>query len=70
MIKQMALYDIIGTAENTSSKNNYIVDIFSANHLCSEEARQKLEKKYESILEVTKKFDRKSVSYQIGRAHV
>lgn len=67
MIKQMALYDIIGTAENTPSKNNYIVDIFSANHLCSEEARQKLEKKYESILEVTKKFDRKSVSYQLSK---
>ena len=48
-------------------KSEYIVDKFSAGDLCDERARQALEKKYEPILEVTNRFDRRSVSYQLSK---
>lgn len=47
--------------------NDYIVEQFSADGKCDEFARQELEKKYRPILEVTAKFDRKSVSYQLSK---
>ena len=50
--------------------DNYFVDNFSANQLCSEKERQKLEKKYSQYLEVTEKFNRQSVSYQLSKNDV
>lgn len=46
---------------------NYLVDIFSANNFCDESERQKLEKQYTRFLDVTEKFNRRSVSYQLSR---
>ncbi len=48
-------------------KAGYIVGQFSAGGLCCEDARQGLERQYEPILEVTEKFDRQSVSYQLSK---
>lgn len=67
MIEQLTMYDMFGIKEEVADKSDYIVDAFSAGDFCPESARQELEKKYESILEVTKKFDRRSVSYQISK---
>ena len=47
-----------------------MTDQFSADHFCCETARQALEKKYEPILEITDKFDRRSVSYQLSKKDV
>lgn len=49
------------------SKDNYLVSNFSAGNFSKEDARQKLEKKYAPILEVTNKFTRKSVSFQSSK---
>ena len=46
---------------------NYSVEHFSADSLCSETARQELEKKYFTITEITDKFNRQSVSYQLNK---
>lgn len=50
--------------------NDYIVERFSADGKCDESARQQLEKKYKEILEVTTKFDRRSVSYQLSKKNM
>lgn len=50
--------------------DNYLVDCFSANNLCDESERQTLEKKYAKFLEVTEKFNRQSVSYQLSKKDV
>lgn len=47
--------------------DNYLVDNFSANNLCDESERQALEKKYAEYLDVTEKFNRQSVSYQLSK---
>lgn len=47
--------------------DNYLVDVFSANNLCDESERQALEKKYTKYLDVTEKFNRQSVSYQLSK---
>lgn len=47
--------------------NNYLVDSFSADYLCPQDERQKLEKKYAKVLEITEKFNRQSVSYQLNK---
>lgn len=47
--------------------DSFIVDEFSADGMCSDEERKKIEKKYSSILEVTDKFNRQSVSYQLSK---
>ena len=67
MIGQLTMYDMLGIKEEVADKSEYIVDSFSVAGFCSESARQELEKKYEPILEVTKKFDRRSVSYQLSK---
>jgi len=51
---------------NTPLKN-YIVDSFSANNFCNDNERQKLEKKYTKFLNITEKFNRRSVSYQLSK---
>ncbi len=55
------------TLLGTMDKKDYIVDAFSADGLCPQEARQALEQRYTPILEITKKFDRRSVSYQLSK---
>lgn len=50
--------------------DNYLVDNFSANNLCSESERQTLEKKYSEFLDVTEKFNRQSVSYQLSKKDI
>lgn len=57
------------TLLNTSLEN-YLVNNFSADNLCDESERQKLEKKYAQFLEVTEKFNRQSVSYQLSKKDV
>lgn len=47
--------------------NNYLVDSFSADNLCPQNERQKLEKKYSKVLDITEKFNRQSVSYQLNK---
>ena len=49
------------------SAENYLVDNFSADNLCDDSERRKLEKKYARFLEVTEKFNRQSVSYQLSK---
>lgn len=46
------------------------MDRFSADQFCDDSERRELEKKYEPILEVTDKFDRRSVSYQLNKKDV
>lgn len=67
MIKQLTLFEELGIEEAAADRANYIVDSFSANGFCHEDARQTLEKKYSPFLEVTQKFDRRSVSYQLSK---
>lgn len=60
-MQQLKLFDY--DVENSK----YINKNFSANGLCSDKERIALEKKYIPILEVTDKFDRRSVSYQFNK---
>lgn len=67
MIERLTMYDMPGIKEEVADKSDYIVEAFSADGFCPESARQELEHKYEPILEVTNKFDRQSVSYQLSK---
>ena len=49
---------------------NYLVDVFSADHFCDETERQLLEAKYAPKLEITEKFNRQSVSYQLSKRDI
>lgn len=49
---------------------NYLVDVFSADHLCDETERRLLENRYVQKLEITEKFNRQSVSYQLSKKDV
>lgn len=49
---------------------NYLIDHFSANNFCDESERGNLEKRYTKFLEVTEKFNRQSVSYQLSKKDV
>ena len=53
--------------EDKIDNYEYIVQNFSADGLCSETERLTLEKKYTPLLEVTQKFDRRAVSYQLSK---
>lgn len=64
-MEQMSFFEDMETG--SLDKSTYIVDQFSAGGVCVEIARQEIEKKYKSILEVTTKFDRRSVSYQLSK---
>ena len=66
-MEQLTLFGTLGIEEEIADKANYIVDSFSADSFCPEAARQALEEKYKPILEVTRKFDRRSVSYQLSK---
>ncbi|MCM1056816.1 MAG: DNA adenine methylase [Firmicutes bacterium] len=67
MMEQMILDEMLGIPDEVADKSEYIVDKFSAGDFCDETERDALEKRYEPILEVTKKFDRRSVSYQLSK---
>lgn len=67
MFEQLTFNNVLGIQEEDPDKSEYIVDSFSANGFCNETERVVLEKKYEPILEITKKFDRRSVSYQLSK---
>lgn len=54
---------------NTST-DNYLIDNFSANNFCIQTERQNLERKYAKLLEVTEKFNRQSVSYQLNKKNI
>ncbi|MBR1619402.1 modification methylase [bacterium] len=60
-MKQLVLFD------TKSEKDNWITKSFSANNLCTDTNRQALENLYSNILEITEKFNRKSVSYQLSK---
>ena len=62
-LRQLLIHDVLDIAD----KNGYIVKSFSAGNFCNQYARQELEAKYMPILEVTEKFDRRSVSYQLSK---
>lgn len=47
--------------------NEYIVDSFSADSLCEDSERKAIEEKYKDRLELTEKFNRQSVSYQLSK---
>ncbi len=49
---------------------NYLVDIFSADHFCNETERRLMEAKYAEKLEITEKFNRQSVSYQLSKKDI
>ena len=49
---------------------NYLVNSFSADNFCEDKERILLEKKYSNLLEVTDKFNRQSVSYQLSKKDV
>jgi site-specific DNA-methyltransferase (cytosine-N4-specific) len=59
--RQMTLFDL--KADNS----NWKVEQFSAGAFCEESARKALEEKYINMMEVTDKFNRKSVSYQLSK---
>lgn len=52
------------------SIENYLIDSFSADNFCGDKERIALEKKYSNLLEVTDKFNRQSVSYQLSKKDV
>ena len=66
-MEQLTLFEMPEMTQEFADKANYIVERFSADGFCCEDARQALEKKYEPILEITNKFDRRSVSYQLSK---
>lgn len=47
--------------------SDYLLDSFSANNYCEDAERKALEKKYADILDITDKFNRQSVSYQLSK---
>ena len=63
----MEQLNIFGETVPRFNISDYVVECFSADGVCEEQARQELEKKYRPILEVTTKFDRRSVSYQLSK---
>ena len=48
----------------------YLVEHFSADGLCPDKARCNLEKHFSEVLEITEKFNRQSVSYQLSKRDV
>ena len=48
----------------------YLVEYFSADGLCPDKDRCSLEKHFSEVLEITEKFNRQSVSYQLNKKDV
>ena len=53
--------------EDAKYKEEWKLDSFSANHFYSDEERVKIENKYWGITEITDKFNRQSVSFQLSK---
>ena len=70
MAMQLSLYDIFENINTETDKDKYVVDSFSAGGFCNDNFRQALEQKYKPILEVSDKFDRQNVSYQLSKKDV
>ena len=63
-LQQLSLFDISDIQQEIS---DWSVETFSADSLSCEAARSELEKKYLPITEITEKFNRQSVSYQLSK---
>ena len=63
--EQLSLID-----EQFNIKKDYLVQNFSADEVCASKMRVALEKKYTPFLEVTDKFNRQSVSYQLSKKDI
>lgn len=63
----MKRLDILTAQDEEQEKAAYLVEHFSADGFCPEDFRQALERRYAPILEITSRFDRKSVSYQLSK---
>lgn len=50
--------------------DDFVVENFSADSFCSDEARKEIETKYAKMLEITDKFNRQNVSYQLSKKDV
>ena len=50
-----------------TSIDAFLVTNFSADNFCKDIERKKLEEKYAKVLEITEKFNRQSVSYQLSK---
>lgn len=50
--------------------DDFLVENFSADSFCSDKERRKIEKKYSKNLEITDKFNRKNVSYQLNKKDI
>lgn len=50
--------------------NDFLVDNFSANDFCSDQARKEIEKKYSKVLDITDTFNRQIVSHQLSKKEV
>lgn len=50
--------------------DDFLVENFSADGFCPDKARKKLEKNYSKILEITNKFNRQTVSYQLNKKDI
>ena len=48
-------------------KSNYLISNFSYGELCQDSERNKLEKHFSSVLNITKKNNRQSVSFQLSK---
>ena len=70
MNMQLSLYDIFDDKNLEIDQNKYVVESFSASGFCDDTLRKKLEQKYKSILEISDKFDRQSVSYQLSKKDI
>ena len=55
---------------DTEKKAEYLVENFSADEFCESKARVWLETHFEPLLEVTDKFNRQSVSYQLSKKDI
>lgn len=52
------------------SSQDYLIEQFSSDTLCSDAERKELESHYAPLLEVTDRFDRRSVSYQLSKNEI
>lgn len=52
------------------SVDDFLVKNFSADGFCSDKARKEMEKRYSKVLEITDKFTRQNVSYQLSKKEV
>jgi len=53
--------------EDSLDESSYVVQHFSANNFYPDKERIKIEKHFEKVLDVTDKFNRQSVSYQLSK---